>query len=93
MKMPKVTECDATQCAYNVDRNCHALAITVGDDRPRCDTYMRSSSKGGDGKSIAGVGACKVSHCVFNRQLECRATDIHVGPGQDEADCLTFKPR
>jgi hypothetical protein len=91
MKMPKVTACDVTRCAYNVDSNCHALAITIGDDTPRCDTFMRSSSKGGDSKSIAGVGACKVNDCMFNRGLECHATDIRVGNGPDEADCLTYR--
>ncbi|WP_406445547.1 hemerythrin domain-containing protein [Streptomyces sp. NBC_00631] len=29
--MPAVTECEVENCAYNRDRACHALAITVGD--------------------------------------------------------------
>lgn len=93
MKMPKVTACDITQCAYNLERKCHALAITVGDGaHPQCDTFCPSSTKGGDAKAIAGVGACKVSQCQHNKNLECQAQGIQIGYMQNEVDCLTFKP-
>ncbi|MCK5639697.1 MAG: hypothetical protein KAJ19_02830 [Gammaproteobacteria bacterium] len=39
MEMPKACECDMAECAYNADRLCHAIAITVSDtSRPKCDT-------------------------------------------------------
>ncbi|MHC4740494.1 MAG: DUF1540 domain-containing protein, partial [Planctomycetota bacterium] len=39
MDMPKVVKCDVTECAYNIDEECNAHAITIGDStNPRCDT-------------------------------------------------------
>ena len=94
MKMPKVSRCDVNQCAYNIDHNCHALAITIGDDEhPKCDTFTPGGKKAGDLTSTGGVGACKVSTCDYNRDLECAAPSIVVGQKQDEADCVTFEPR
>lgn len=91
MEMPKVIECDATECAYNQERKCHALAITVGDHgTPRCDTFWRAPNKGGDLNIIGGVGACRASQCRYNRSLECTASGIRVGRAGDEVDCLTF---
>ena len=93
--MPKVTECDVTQCAYNQQKKCHALAITIGDgSHPHCDTYCQTTSmKGGDLAAMAGVGACKTIECSHNDHLECRAPSIRVGHLIDDIDCQTFKPR
>ncbi len=94
MNMPKVTQCDAIQCAYNVDEICHALAITIGNgSRPKCDTYCPYSMKGGDPSSTAGVGACKVLACGHNQDLECQAPNITVAFEAQEADCMTFRAR
>lgn len=91
MEMPKVTKCDVNDCAYNMDSNCHAMAITIGDSMdPRCDTFCQSMAKGGDSGSIAGVGACKVASCMYNTGLECQATEICVGYKGQDVDCLTF---
>jgi hypothetical protein len=93
MNMPKVTRCDATECSYNMQNVCHALAITVGDEtHPRCDTFMSVGKKGGDMGATAKVGACKVANCRYNQSFECTASGIQVGPEADEADCLTFEP-
>nr|WP_245651840.1 DUF1540 domain-containing protein [Streptosporangium amethystogenes] len=47
--MPVVNACEVDACAYNTDRSCHALAITVGDVRhAHCDTYFKAPAKGGD---------------------------------------------
>ena len=92
MKMPNVVSCDVTQCAYNTNNRCHAMAITIGDgSHPQCDTFCQEKTSGGDPEAIAGVGACKVSSCVYNQNLECQAEQIRVGPSGDEADCLTFE--
>jgi hypothetical protein len=93
MNMPKVNKCDVPQCCYNKDKMCHALAITVGDGTiPRCDTYTTGcKSKAGDSSATAGVGACKVSLCRHNKNLECQASGIMVGRGKDPADCMTFE--
>lgn len=93
MNMPKVKTCEVAQCCYNNGQICHALAITVGDGiTPQCDTFTTAcQGKGGDSGSTAGVGACKVSICSFNKNLECAAPSISVGRGAQIADCLTFK--
>ncbi len=90
MDMPKVEMCGVTQCAYNRERQCHAWAITVGDDTPKCDTFTSRSTKGGDMNAQAGVGACKVSQCRYNEDLECHAQGITVDMVEDMADCTTF---
>jgi hypothetical protein len=95
IKMSPVRECDATDCAYNDNKICHALAITIGGPSgiPYCDTYTSSSEKGGDGDVTGGVGACKVSACEYNERLGCTADDIEVGFKNNKVACLTFEPR
>lgn len=94
MEMPKILECDATECAYNRNRECHAMAITVGDGAmAHCDTYWQSKNKGGVLNIIAGVGACRAVNCEYNQNLECTASGIRVGHKGDAVDCLTFDPR
>jgi len=94
MKMPRVFACDATECAYNKDQQCHALAITVGDTKAaQCDTFWQSSEQGGDPDAIAGVGACHVSDCQYNKHLECSAPSVKIGHCGQEVDCLTFSSK
>jgi len=94
MEMPIVSECDVTDCSYNRDGMCHAMAITIGDSiNPMCDTYCTSSSMGLDTSCLAGVGACKTTSCMHNTGLECSASEICVGFNNDEIDCLTFESR
>jgi hypothetical protein len=95
MRMPEVAECSVTSCAYNSEQNCHAMAITVGDDTddPTCDTFFEADMSGGVKDVIAGVGACKAADCQYNDSLECTAPNIHVGFKEDQVDCLTFDMR
>lgn len=88
--VPEVAGCTVDRCAYNAGGACHARAITVGDgDHPRCDTYLaHGAHTRATGK--AGVGACKVTACRHNRELECEAEAIHVSTHSGHADCLTF---
>ncbi len=94
MEMPAVTECAVEPCAYNRGRDCHALAITVGNVRhAHCDTFFVAPSKGGDSSSSGRVGACKMSDCTHNVDFECQAPNITVGFQQNGVDCLTYQPR
>jgi len=94
MEMPIVSECDVTDCSYNKDNKCHAMAITIGDSvHPICDTYCTSSRKGVDTTCMASVGACKTTTCIHNAGLECSASEICVGFNNGEIDCLTFESR
>ena len=93
LELPQVSECVVRACAYNAGGNCHARAITVGDGvHPGCDTFVEST-RHCDGEAPAGVGACKVSVCIHNRDLECTADAIRVGYHGDHPDCLTFQSR
>ena len=93
--MPAVEECDATGCAYNVDRACHARAITIGHGvHPGCDTYVEAGHHVHDDQhACAGVGACKVEVCKHNQDLECAAPKIRVGLHGTEGQCGTFERR
>lgn len=92
--MPVVAECDATDCAYNVNSACHARAITIGDGvSPGCDTYFSSGGHAREAKRIAGVGACKVTGCSYNQDFECTTENISVGSQGGLVHCLTFTRR
>jgi hypothetical protein len=92
VEMSKVIKCDAGDCAYNTDNRCHATAITIGNaDNPRCDTFCQAPTKGGNTSRTAGVGACKISYCIYNLNLGCGAPQISVGCKKHEPDCLTFQ--
>jgi len=94
MEMPQIIKCDAGECAFNRDEMCHAMAITVGGPGDhQCDTFLRSSTKGGVADRTGLVGACKVASCKYNNSLECSASGINVGHEGTKADCLTFAPR
>lgn len=89
--MVKVKKCDVETCAYNKDKECHAMAITVGSSHPMCDTFTSSMNKGGVDEQ-GSVGACRVSNCMYNKSLQCNAPGIDVGMHSGHADCNTFKP-
>lgn len=92
--MPKILSCSVTECAYNKNSECHTMAITVGDvDHAECDTFYRSSNRGGVFDLVGAVGACKVEKCSFNKSLECSAPGINVAPHSGHADCKTFRER
>jgi hypothetical protein len=94
IKMPKVLDCTAEECAYNMRHICHAMAVTIGNGGcPLCDTAIKSSRKAGMRDIIAKVGACKVENCMHNDALECTADGIHVKIHIDHAECTTFKPK
>ncbi|MBI4978616.1 MAG: DUF1540 domain-containing protein [Spirochaetes bacterium] len=89
--MTLIKSCDFEVCAFNWGSTCHALAITVGDGIcPMCDTTLKSFGKGGILEKHGGVGACKVTHCRYNRSLECSADSIHVKIQSGHAECDTF---
>ena len=95
MKMPKVTGCSVENCAYNTEKICHALAITVGDPAgdPACDTFFTAEQHGGVMDTTAGVGACKLAECKFNKDYECSAASISVGMQEGQPDCITYEAR
>lgn len=93
--MTKVTECNASNCAYNKHNSCHTLSITVGgpNECPKCDTYFGSATPGGIPDMKAGIGACKMSDCSYNESLECGASSVKIGWHMNHPDCQTFKHR
>lgn len=91
--MSKVLDCIVTECAYNVGKQCHTPAITVGSDCPMCDTYTDGKEKGGEEDVIGGVGACRMGDCKFNESLECSAPGIHVTKHSEHAECGTYEEK
>lgn len=92
--IPSVDHCEATGCAYNVERSCRARAITIGHGvHPGCDTYLDLNRHVLDGSACAGVGACKVEVCRHNQDLECSAPSIRVQIHGDAVECATFEKR
>ena len=91
LEISQVQRCDARSCSYNVDGSCHAKAITIGDGAvPACDTYLDLGIHCRTSSRTAGVGACKVSRCRFNDDLECTKTYISIGPSHERVECLDF---
>lgn len=94
IEMPLVSACSVELCGYNLNHQCHAKAITVGDSaNPGCDTFFKADKHSKETKRVAGVGACKVSECKFNEDFECAANNISVGFARHKINCLTFTPR
>ncbi|WP_059754756.1 DUF1540 domain-containing protein [Thiobacillus denitrificans] len=92
--MPIVSECLASECAYNVDMNCHAKAITVGNSlHAGCDTFFSGSGHTRATTRTAGIGACKSTNCAFNEDLECMTDSIRVAPAGQAVNCMTYSPR
>lgn len=92
LNMTRVAECSVTECAYNTGRACHAIAITVGSsDLPMCDTFFVAREHSGD-QGHAGVGACKMSGCLHNRELECSAGRVLIGKLEARVRCITYVP-
>lgn len=94
MMMPIILDCEVEDCSYNRDKECHALAITVGSEgHPVCDTFAKLSRKGGVADTLGCVGACREDDCKYNDSLECTALTVHVGQHSSHADCRTFVAR
>lgn len=94
IEMPVVSECSATECAYNHNKACQARAISVGDGiHPGCDTFMKGSQRANPSMGSAGIGACKIAACKFNEGLECMTESIKVGHVQNSVNCMTFMTR
>jgi hypothetical protein len=94
IEMSTIDACAATACAYNVEQECHARAITIGEGvHPACDTYVEAGRHVEAHTGPAGVGACKVEVCRFNDDLECSAESIQVERHSLHADCATFERR
>ncbi|MGD8783900.1 MAG: DUF1540 domain-containing protein [Thioalkalispiraceae bacterium] len=89
--IPLVSTCEVSECAYNIEQNCHACAITIGDGvHPGCDTYFSNDMHTNSITHIAGVGACKVTACRYNDDLECGADSISVGHDKSGIRCMTY---
>lgn len=96
--IPIIKQCTVSECAYNLDNQCHTPAITIGEGaEPVCDTFLcdvcvKTVDKGGDHRTNASVGACKVEYCEHNRSLECGAQAIVVDARKKRPECETFEP-
>lgn len=89
--VPEVKKCTVTQCYYNHEQGCQAHAVTVGSDKPKCETFANSESHANK-KGASEVGACHVTQCAHNDSMFCHACDdIVVDWSGDGAVCSTFR--
>ncbi len=58
MEIPKVLACSVNECAFNSNKECHALAINVGGHHPACDTFTNHGHNAG-GTENMGIGAAR----------------------------------
>ncbi len=93
-RMPFIIGCDAEDCSYNKNKECHALAITIGvSGLPQCDTYARLKEKGGAAESFGTVGACREELCMFNDSLECSSAAILMRLRNGRPSCIAFSSK
>jgi hypothetical protein len=93
-RMPFIIGCDMEGCSYNRDKECHALAITIGvSGLPRCDTYTSLSGKGGVAESFGCVGACREELCTYNDSLECTSAAVLIRMRNGNPNCVAFQSR
>ncbi len=92
MEMVSIKGCGVTNCAYNREKQCRTLAITVGP-HGECNTFVHASPRAGFPEVRGGVGACQAANCRFNESLECRAASIDVSSDERHADCGTYDPK
>jgi hypothetical protein len=87
-------QCEMADCSYNINRYCHAISITVGDQgQAICGTFCLSAIRGGRESIVACVGACKVEDCIHNSGLLCRRNHITIGCRDEDFYCLSYKAR
>lgn len=94
LELPEVADCSVDGCSYNHDHLCQAGAVTISaaGQEASCATFIPLNVKGGLDKMVSHVGACQRADCTHNSALECTAASVRVGPGADNADCLTYAP-
>jgi hypothetical protein len=86
-----VLTCIAADCSYNMELECLAPKIEVGDDHPTCDTFTHTPQVQ-RAQEEALVATCKVTQCTFNDSMHCKARGITVDHHSQHADCVTFRP-
>ena len=74
-------------CQTTMEPQSWPTKIACSAVRTEADAQARY---GGLPKVLAQVGACQRAECVHNDHLMCKAAEVHVGPGRDNADCLTY---
>jgi hypothetical protein len=91
IKLPKITLCEMEECAYNIDKKCRAIAITIGGPEPECITIEKKLKEGGLDTVNGGVGACKARDCCFNRDLICIAKAIKIEKRDNKGYCKSYQ--
>ena len=92
-KMPMIVSCSGSDCSYNANLTCNAMAVTIGEQREAfCDTFYKSVQRIAYPDMTSFVGACKMENCRFNRKLECTAyKGVSLMGRADHVICSTFE--
>ena len=90
--MTKIISCNVKVCSYNMNNQCHTYGITIGEEKPICDTFINNDVKGGMDEITGGIGACKVISCKFNNNFECEHHEgIKIKMNESYADCISYR--
>ena len=83
INLPLISSCTVDGCSYNHDHECHAAAVTISSTgtEASCVTFIPLGVKGGLDKVVSHVGACQRADCLHNKDLECTAEAVRIGPG------------
>ncbi|MGH2414074.1 MAG: DUF1540 domain-containing protein [Microcystaceae cyanobacterium] len=89
-----VSQCDASHCIYNQQRQCLAGALKLSfiDEFPQCYTYTEEpASEELVGMGVGDVSQCDVIDCIYNEGQKCVAQLITVSYLHNVAQCSTYK--
>lgn len=86
-----VSNCAVSECAYNLERRCGAIAIVIASGpHPVCGTFLKTAGSSGKRIGDARVGECRYSICRHNANAKCNAGSIEVDYWWGQVDCRTF---
>ena len=93
--MPLIVCCTGSNCSYNRNLTCNAMAVTVGGERQAlCHTFYQTDRKVAHPESVSFVGACRMEKCCSNRHLECTAfSGVSLVGHNGQVLCHKYKER
>lgn len=93
--------CQATNCAHNYDKSCHAGCIHVRGNsavitsETTCSTYFADSVgfftsliEVGDDTGVENI-ICEAYNCIHNKDLSCTSGDVLIN--SNFSSCETFR--
>jgi hypothetical protein len=87
---PRVSSCEARECAHNFKQRCFARTVTINDDA-LCEMFRNSLGKRIATGEVARIIRCAEGSCGHNAGGRCAAEGVTVGNAWG-IGCLTWAP-